>query len=56
MVAHSPDIFARMVIDLMKDERLRKAISHSARILIKNNYTWEKALSKLNLIVNGIKA
>lgn len=54
MVGDSPEIFARRIVDLMKDSNLRKSISVSGRMLVEKHYSWGKILEKLNFLINNL--
>ncbi len=44
LVADGPEEFARKVMQLIRDNKLRSQISTEARNLIEEKYTWEKVL------------
>lgn len=53
-VSDTPEDFSRSVIRLIKDKDLRMQISREARKLIEENYTWDKALEKLDLLLSEL--
>ncbi len=52
-VEDSPEMFARRVVDLMKDDALRKSVSLAGRKLIEEKYSWGKVMEKLKQIIEG---
>jgi len=55
-VADDPRVFAKYIIDLLRDEKLRNEIGINANNFIRNNYSWEDSISKLEFcLLNGKK-
>lgn len=52
MVGDLPEIFAKRVLDFMRDSSLRKSVSTTGRMLVEKHYSWEKVLEKLNFLIN----
>ncbi|MCM8761564.1 MAG: TIGR03087 family PEP-CTERM/XrtA system glycosyltransferase [Candidatus Omnitrophica bacterium] len=51
LVSDNPADFARQLSDLIRDKSLRDFIGRSARRFVEEEYSWEKNLSKLDLVI-----
>ena len=54
LVADEPQQFAEKVIELLRNKGLRTQIAINARKILEEKYSWEKALRKLNLIIDNL--
>ena len=51
IVEDEPKKFASRVLELLKNEDLRKKISHNARSFIEKNYKWEDSIIKIESLL-----
>jgi glycosyltransferase involved in cell wall biosynthesis len=56
MLADEPSEFADKVLELIKDNNLRKSLGNEARKAAEANYSWEKALSSYQEIYETFRA
>lgn len=54
IIANDPEEFARRVIELLNDEKLRKKIGANAKKLMEEEYSWEKMTDKLNEVFQKV--
>jgi len=48
MEADDPQLFAQAVVELLRDECLRKTLADNARRFVKENYSWDHNLQTMD--------
>ncbi len=56
IIADKPDEFAKQVMELLKNETLRKKLEINGRKLVEKQYSWEIIVNKLNHIYRHLRA
>ena len=54
IIADEPDEFARRVVEVLYDERLREKLARNGRKLIEVRHSWEIISDKLNQLLNQV--
>ena len=54
LLADNPDIFATQVIKLAENPELYEFIGNNARKFVKENYSWEHAMNKMENIIKSL--
>jgi len=55
MIADEPDIFARVLKNLLEDREKRNILGINGRRLVEEKYSWDKAIEKYRLLFQGLK-
>ncbi|MCB0844174.1 MAG: glycosyltransferase, partial [Bacteroidetes bacterium] len=50
LIADSDQGFAQQILDLLADSKLRRKLSKNGREFVKENFSWEESVEKLNEI------
>lgn len=52
-IADEPQVFADMVVELMRNPELRASFSHAGRAIVEEKFSWESVLNDLRLLVDS---